>query len=54
MRGGTERDVVVEAVPRAPFEMIEAEFAFEFLIVPLDAPAEFAEADERADRRRLR
>ena len=41
----------MEAAPASPFEMGEAEFAFEFLVVALDAPAQFGRVDENVDGR---
>ena len=49
-----ERDVAFPAGQRAPFEVIEAEFVFEFLVLLLDRPALMRELDERAERRRRR
>jgi hypothetical protein len=46
--------MVMEASPASPFEVGEAEFALEFLIVALDAPAQFRRIDEGFDRRILR
>jgi len=40
---------MMEAAPASPFEMGEAEFAFEFLVVALDAPARFGRIDENVD-----
>ena len=40
--GDAERGVVMESSPAPPFEVGEAEFALEFLIVAFDAPAQFA------------
>ena len=31
----------MEAAPASPLEMGEAEFAFQFLVIALDAPAQF-------------
>src|SRR5271170_7340599 len=42
---------MMEAAPASPFEMGEAEFAFEFLVVALDAPAQFGRVDENVDGR---
>ena len=39
--GDAERGVVMESSPASPFELGEAEFALEFLIVAFDAPAQF-------------
>src|SRR5436189_829581 len=48
--------MVMEAAPPASLEMIEAQLILEFLIVALDAPAQFGEADEPGEggRRRQR
>ena len=43
----------MEASPAPPFEVGEAEFALEFLIVAFDAPAQFRGIDENFDRRVL-
>ena len=40
--GDAERGVVMESSPASPFELGEAEFALEFLIVAFDAPGQFA------------
>ena len=40
-----ERDVMMPAWPRAPFDVIEAECVFQFAGVLFDAPAAFGEAD---------
>ena len=40
----------MESAPASPFEMGEAEFAFEFLVVALDAPAQFGRVDENVER----
>ena len=37
------------AAPTAPFEMPEPDFLFEFLIIALDAPAQFGEIDQPAE-----
>ncbi len=42
---------MMEAAPASPFEMGEAEFAFEFLVVAFDAPAQFGGVDENVDGR---
>ena len=42
---------MMEAAPASPFKMGEAEFAFEFLVVALDAPAQFGRGDENVDGR---
>src|SRR6266849_8609677 len=44
--------MVMEASPPAAFEMVEPELILELLIVALDAPAQFGEADEVGDGRR--
>jgi hypothetical protein len=36
----------MEAAPTAPFEVTEPDLLFEFLIVALDAPAQFGEVDQ--------
>src|SRR5207342_3891593 len=41
-----QRGVVMEAAPSAAFEMAEADLLLEFLIVALDAPAQFGDVDE--------
>ena len=46
--------VVVEALPTSALVMREAELLLEFLVVPLDSPAELGEPDERDKRRGLR
>ena len=43
--------VMMEAAPASLFEMGEAEFAFEFLVVAFDAPAQFGRVDENVDGR---
>src|SRR6266508_1205747 len=45
--------MMMEASPPAALEMVEPELVLEFLIVALDAPAEFREADEVGDGGRL-
>src|SRR5271166_3098208 len=42
---------MMEAAPASPLEMGEAEFTFEFLVVALDAPAQFGRVDENVDGR---
>src|SRR5208337_192381 len=49
--GDAEGGVMMESAPASPFEMGEAELAFEFLVVALDAPAQFGRVDENVDRR---
>jgi len=44
----TEGDVMMKAGPGAAFKVVEAEFAFQFLIVAFDTPPQFAESHERA------
>ena len=41
-----ERGVMVETAPAAPFEMAEADFLLEVLIVALDAPAQLGRIDQ--------
>jgi len=41
----------MEAAPASPLEMGEAEFAFQFLVVALDAPAQFGRVGENVDGR---
>ena len=36
----------MEATPTAPFEVPKADFLLEFLIVPLDTPAQLGKVDE--------
>jgi hypothetical protein len=40
---------MVEAAPAAPLEVVQADLLLEFLIVPLDAPAQLGEVDEFAE-----
>jgi len=42
---------MMESAPASSFEMGEAEVAFEFLVVALDAPAQFGRVDENVDGR---
>jgi hypothetical protein len=49
IRRDAQSAVMMEAAPASPFEVIQAEFILELLIVPLDPPAELGEA-ERARR----
>ena len=44
--GDAQSGVVTEAAPAASFVMIQPEFLFEFLIIPLDAPALIRSADQ--------
>src|SRR3989442_11061167 len=46
--------MVMKATPPAPLEVIEPQLILEFLIIALDAPAQFGEAHELGDRRRRR
>jgi hypothetical protein len=46
--------MMLEAAPAATFEMVEPELIFEFLIITLDAPAQFGEANEISEGRRCR
>lgn len=48
--GDAEACMMMEASPATPLVMAEPEFLFEFLIVALDAPAQFGGADERCER----
>src|SRR6478609_3221317 len=41
--------VVMKAAPTASLEMAQAEFLLEFLIIALDAPAQFCESHEFLD-----
>src|SRR5882757_1496462 len=41
--------VVMEAAPPAAFEVPKPDFLLEFLIVPLDAPAQLGKVDELAE-----
>src|SRR3989304_879180 len=45
--------MMMESAPPAAFEVIQAELILEFLIIPLDSPAELGQADEGGDRHRL-
>src|SRR6266536_256699 len=45
--------MMMEAPPPSPFEMIEAELIFEFLVIALDPPAQMRQTDEGGQRRRL-
>src|SRR5512138_654591 len=45
-----EAGVVVEAAPRSPLEVIEAELLLHLLVVALDAPAQLGCADEILER----
>ena len=49
---GDEGGVPLPAGQRAPFEVIEAEFVLEFLILLFDRPALMRQAHERPQRRR--
>ena len=40
---------MMEAAPASPLEMGEAELAFEFLVIALDAPAQFGRVDQDLD-----
>ena len=42
---------MVESAPASPLDMDEAELAFQFLVVALDAPAHFGRVDENAEGR---
>jgi hypothetical protein len=52
--GDTERGVVVEAAPPAPFIIAEAEFLLELLIIVLDPPAQFGQVDQSIEGNILR
>jgi hypothetical protein len=41
---------MVKAPPSTPFKMPEPDLLLEFLIIPLDAPAQFGSVDEVAER----
>ncbi len=43
---GAQGRVVVEAVPHAPFKIIEPHFLLEILVVTLDTPAQLRGADQ--------
>jgi hypothetical protein len=47
-------ELVIKAVPRPPLIVIEPEFALQFFIIALDAPAQLAEPHQRAERCRGR
>lgn len=47
MGGGAEGGMMMKAIPCAPLEVIEPEFALHLLVVAFDAPAELAEAHQR-------
>ena len=51
---GGEHDVMLPAGIRAAFEVVEAEFGFELLILLLDRPALMRESDQLLQRRRGR
>lgn len=46
VRHGGEGDMMVPARPRAPFEVIDAEFVLQFAIVLLNAPPAFGQTHE--------
>jgi len=46
VRGSTECDVVVEAEPGAPLEVVEPDLFFQLLIVALHSPAELGQANQ--------
>ena len=48
--GDAERGVVMETSPTAPLEVREADLTFQFLVVALDAPAQFSGVDENFER----
>src|ERR1700683_4544007 len=47
--GDAQGCVMMEAAPASPLEMGEAEFAFQFLVIALDAPAQFGRVDQDLD-----
>lgn len=49
-----EAGVVVEAAPRSPLEVVEAEFLLHLLVVALDAPAQLGRPDEVLERGAVR
>lgn len=51
---GTQGGVMMESSPGAPFEVIEADLAFEVLVVSLDPPAPLHEPHQLAKRGTLR
>src|SRR3970040_455970 len=51
---GGQDDVSVPAGIRASFEVVEAEFVFELLILLLDGPSLMRDPDQSRQRRRLR
>ena len=44
--GDAQRGMVMEAAPIASLEVIQPEFLFQVLVVPLDAPANLDGGDE--------
>ena len=44
--GGDTCTVVLKALPGAPLEVVEAQLAFHLLVVALDSPSEFCQADQ--------
>src|SRR5271170_50484 len=44
--GDTESGVVVKAAPAAPFEVPQAEFLFQFLVIAFDDPALFGQSGQ--------
>src|SRR5208283_2394557 len=51
--GDAEGGVMMESAPASPLEVGEAELAFEFLVVALDAPPQFGRVDELIEGRVL-
>ena len=45
-----QRGVVMEAAPPTPFKMAESKLLLKLLIVALDAPAQFGDVDQPAER----
>ena len=48
--GDAQRGVMMEATPAAPFIVAEPDLLLEFLIVALDAPAQFGGIDQIDER----
>lgn len=46
MSSGTERGVVMKTTPRATFEVVEADFPFQFLVVALDPPPQLHQPNQ--------
>ena len=52
VRDGRQHDMMLPTGLRATLEVVEPEFAFQFLILLLDRPALVGQADQRAQRGR--